>query len=47
MKKEKEEKTGRNWKVVAGVAAATGAATVSTAVGIVAYAFWRMLRNWI
>jgi hypothetical protein len=45
MKTEKEEKTGRNWKVVAGVAAATGAATVSTVIGVVLYAMWSWFRN--
>jgi hypothetical protein len=47
VKTKKEEKAGRNWKIVAGVAMASGAATVSTAIGIAAYAFWRMLRDWI
>lgn len=40
-----EEKTGRNWKIVAGTAAAAGAATVSAAIGVVLYAVYRWFRN--
>jgi hypothetical protein len=41
MKTEKEEKPNRNWKIVAGTAAATGAATVGAVISFVAYVFWR------
>jgi hypothetical protein len=45
MEKNDQETTNRNWKVVAGTAAATGAATVSVAIGIVLYAVWQWFRN--